>query len=186
MAQLQDSFMLDDTELEGAQADRACEAANTETADKVGSTAAVADSSDVLAIDKEPAVHVAMSDNKLDELYQGLKSTSAAQPELRYQLVSQLQIARGIMERLAATSACGLAHPTAAPTMRQTVGSGAFLGRSGVCTFLALAGDNTHDMMLQAEEELAAFHITLAAVQVKQAFSDWNEGTLDNISCYTP
>ena len=40
---------------------------------------------------------------------------------------------------------------------------------------------------MQAAEELAVSHITLA-VQVKQDFSltDWDEGTLDDIGCYTP
>ena len=40
---------------------------------------------------------------------------------------------------------------------------------------------------MQAAEELAVSHITLS-VQVKQDFSltDWDEGTLDDMGCYTP
>ena len=40
---------------------------------------------------------------------------------------------------------------------------------------------------MQAAEELAVSHIILA-VQVKQDFSltDWDEGTLDDMGCYTP
>ena len=42
-------------------------------------------------------------------------------------------------------------------------------------------------MMMQAAEEFAVSHISLA-VQVKQDFSlkDWDEGTLDDVGCYTP
>ena len=44
-----------------------------------------------------------------------------------------------------------------------------------------------HGMLMQAAEEFAASHISLA-VQVKQDFSlkDWNEDTLDEMGCYTP
>ncbi len=68
----------------------------------------------MLVVIKEPGVNVAMSGNKLDVLYQKLKSSTAAAPELRHQLVSQLHIAAGIVERLQSTSACGLSHPAAA------------------------------------------------------------------------
>ncbi len=61
-----------------------------------------------------------MSDDKLDELYEKLKSSIAATKESRHQLVSQLHIAAGVVERLQSTSACGLAHPAAATlTQRQ-------------------------------------------------------------------
>ncbi len=44
-----------------------------------------------------------------------------------------------------------------------------------------------HGMLMHAAEEFAVSHITLA-VQVKQGFSlkDWDEGTLDDMGCYTP
>ena len=44
-----------------------------------------------------------------------------------------------------------------------------------------------HGMLMQAAEEFAVSHITLA-VQVKQDFSfkDWDEGTLDDMGRYTP
>ena len=117
MAQLQDSFMLDDSELEGAQPDSIGEASDTETANKVSSTAAVAHSSEVLAIDKASAVDVAMSDDKLDEL----KSTAEVQLSSTARIAAPAgqPDANCIMERLAATSACGLAHPAAAATLRQ-------------------------------------------------------------------
>lgn len=65
--------MLDDAEVEKAQPDSTGKTADTEIADKVDSAAAVADSSEVLAISKEPA-EVAMSDDKLEDFFQGLKS----------------------------------------------------------------------------------------------------------------
>ena len=117
MTQLKDNFMLNDAEVEEAQPDSTGEAADTETADKVDSTAAVADISEVLAI-KEPA-EVAMSDDKLEELFQGLKSDTAAQPAMRHQLVSYMRMARGTVDRMAATSACGLNHPAAAAPLTQ-------------------------------------------------------------------
>lgn len=41
---------------------------------------------------------------------------------------------------------------------------------------------------MQAVEELTVFHNIVAAVQVKQEFSlkEWDEGTLDDMGCYTP
>ena len=41
---------------------------------------------------------------------------------------------------------------------------------------------------MQAAKEFALSLITLAVVQVKQEFAlkDWDEGTLDNMGCYTP
>ena len=57
------------------------------------------------------------------------------------------------------------------------VGPAAFLGRSGVWTFLPLEGeyDNTHGMSMQAAEEFISSHTPLAALQVKHDFSfrDW-------------
>ncbi|KAL3131167.1 hypothetical protein ABBQ38_000471 [Trebouxia sp. C0009 RCD-2024] len=80
MAQLKDNFMLDDAEpAEAAQPDSTGTAADTEPAGKV-----VNDSSEAPAINAEPDPNAAMSDDKLDELYQMLKSSSAAQPELRH------------------------------------------------------------------------------------------------------
>lgn len=114
MAQLQDDFMLDDAELQTAQPNCISEASGAETADIV-----VSDRAAGLAINQEPAVNVAMSDDKLDQLYQKAKASSAAQPELRHQLVSHIHTAQGVMERLTATSACGLAHPAVALTQRQ-------------------------------------------------------------------
>ena len=70
------------------------------------------------------------------------------------------------------------------------VGPAAFLGRLGVCPFLPMAGDsdNAHGMLMQAFEGFTVFHNIPAAVQVKQDFSlkDWDEGTLDDMGCYTP
>ena len=65
------------------------------------------------------------------------------------------------------------------------LGPTAFLGRSGVCTFLPLEGDYDKTSW-QAAEEIAVSHISLA-VQVKQNFSlkDWDEGTLDDMGCCT-
>ncbi|KAL3158253.1 hypothetical protein ABBQ38_010504 [Trebouxia sp. C0009 RCD-2024] len=115
MAQLKDSFMLDDAEpAEAAQPDSTGTAAETEPAGKV-----VNDSSEAPAINAEPDVNAAMSDDKLDELYQMLKSSSAAQPELRHQLVTHMRLAKGVMERLTADSACGLTYPAATLTQRQ-------------------------------------------------------------------
>ena len=117
MTQLKDNFTLDDAEVEKAQPDSTGKTADTETADKVDSAAAVADSSEVLAISKEPA-EVAMSDDKLEEFFQGLKSDTDAQPAMRHQLVSYM-LARGCVDRMAATSACGLDHPAAAAPLTQ-------------------------------------------------------------------
>ena len=68
------------------------------------------------------------------------------------------------------------------------LGFAAFLGRSGICSFVPLEGDcdNTHAMMMQAAEELPVSHIILA-VQVEQSLvlKDWDEGTLDDMGCYT-
>lgn len=70
MAQLKDNFMLDDAEpAEATQPDSTGIAADTEPAGKV-----VNDSSEALAINAEPNVKAAMSNDKLDELYQMLKS----------------------------------------------------------------------------------------------------------------
>lgn len=70
------------------------------------------------------------------------------------------------------------------------MGPKAFLGRSGVCTFLALAGDDgyVHCLLLQAVDSNLLLQYTLAVVQVQQGFSftDWDEGTLDEAGCYTP
>ena len=87
----------------------------SQAADIVDSTAAVADCSEVLAIRKAPAV----SDDKLEELFQGLKSDTAAQPAMWHQLVSCMRMARGTVDRMAATSACGLNHPAAAAPLTQ-------------------------------------------------------------------
>ena len=117
MEQLKEGFMWADDDLaddEPAELDSACD-----TADMV-SAAAASNGSDALVVTKEPDVNVAMSDDKLVELHQKLKSSTAAAPELRHHLVSQLHIAAGIVERLQSTSACGLAHPAAASlTQRQ-------------------------------------------------------------------
>ncbi|KAL3150070.1 hypothetical protein ABBQ38_013416 [Trebouxia sp. C0009 RCD-2024] len=87
MAQLKVNFMLDDAEpAEAAQPDSTGTAADTEPAGKV-----VNDSSEAPAINAEPDANAAMSDDKLDELYQMLKSSSAAQPELRHQLVTHMR-----------------------------------------------------------------------------------------------
>ena len=102
MAQLQDDFMLDDAELQTAQPNCTSEASGAETADIVVSNRAAG-----FAISQEPAVNVAMSDDKLDQLYQKAKATSAAQPELQHQLVSHIHTAQG------------LAHPAVALTQRQ-------------------------------------------------------------------
>ena len=109
MPQLKDDFMLDDTEEAEAQSDSTGKAAETETADKADSTAAVADSSDALAIGKTPA-EVAMPDDKLEEFFHRLKSTTAAQPAMQHQVVSYMRMAEETIESRAATSACGLAH----------------------------------------------------------------------------
>ena len=98
--------------------DSAGEAADTETADKVDSTAAVDDSSEVLAISKEPA-EVAMSDGKLEVFFQGIKSDTAAQPAMMHQLISYMKMARGTGDRMATTSAGGLDHPVAAAPLTQ-------------------------------------------------------------------
>ena len=77
-------------------------------------------SSDALVVIKGPDINAAMSNDKLDELYQKLKSSTAAAPKLRHHLISQLHIAAGIVERLRSTSTCGLAHLAAATlTQRQ-------------------------------------------------------------------
>ena len=115
MTQLKDNFMLDDTEVEEAQLG---ETADTETADKADSTAAVADSSEAPAISKEPA-EVAMSDDQLEEFFHRLKSATAAQPAMRNQLVSYMRMAEGTIDSMAAASACGLAHPAAAAPLTQ-------------------------------------------------------------------
>ncbi|KAL3130609.1 hypothetical protein ABBQ38_008003 [Trebouxia sp. C0009 RCD-2024] len=115
MAQLKDNFMLDDTEpAEAAQPDSTSTAADTKPAGKV-----VNDSSEAPAINAEPDVNAAISDDKLDELYQMLKSSSAAQPELRHQLATHMRLAKGVMERLTADSACSLTYPAATLTQRQ-------------------------------------------------------------------
>ncbi|KAL3160825.1 hypothetical protein ABBQ38_009230 [Trebouxia sp. C0009 RCD-2024] len=121
MAQLKVNFMLDDAEpAEAAQPDSTGTAADTDPAGKV-----VNDSSEAPAINAEPDANAAMSDDKLDELYQMLKSSSAAQPELRHQLVTHMRFAKGVMERVTADSACGLTYPAATLTQRQeTVWSG--------------------------------------------------------------
>lgn len=73
--------MLDDAQpAEAAQPDSIGTAADTQPAGKV-----VNDSPEVPALNEEPDVNGVMSDDKLDELYQTLKSSSAAQPELRHQ-----------------------------------------------------------------------------------------------------
>lgn len=112
--QLKEVFMPADDE--PAELDNA-----SDTADMV-SAAAASNSSDALVVTKEPDVNVATSDDKLDELYQKLKSSTAAAPELRHHLVSQLHVAVGIVERLQSTSACGLAHPAAATLTQKQEG----------------------------------------------------------------
>ena len=110
--------MLDDTEVEEARSDNSGKAAHTETADKADSTAAAADSSEALAISQEPA-EVAVSDDKLEEFFHRLKSTTAAQPARRHRLVSYMRMAEGTIDSMAAASACGLAHPAAAAPLTQ-------------------------------------------------------------------
>ncbi|KAL0030210.1 hypothetical protein WJX77_003014 [Trebouxia sp. C0004] len=111
MEQLKDGFMLADD-------DPAELNSTSDTADMV-SAAADSNSSDAPAVTKEPGVNVAMSDNKLDQLYQKLKSITAAAPELRHHLVNRLHVAARIVERLQSTSVCGLAHPAAATSTQR-------------------------------------------------------------------
>lgn len=79
-----------------------------------------------------------MSDDKLDELYQMVKSSSAAQPELRHQLVTHMLLAKGVMARLTADSACRLTYTAVTLTESQD-GLNNSLVRSASCVDNPLA-----------------------------------------------
>ena len=96
----------------------ACFSSGIKAAD-IKAAATVATTAANSATTNSAGASAAMSDAQVDELYQAVKHSTAAAPELRHHLVSHLRQAQGTAQRLQASNDCGTAHPAAKLTQRQ-------------------------------------------------------------------